>query len=428
MSLLCELRNVTKRFGKEPDLTITALEKIDLPIREGEIIAVIGPSGCGKSTLLRILAGLETPSSGTVFYEGSEKKGLLPDTSMVFQSFALYPWMTVRQNIRLVLEPLSLCEKEKEHRVASILKRVGLEGFEHAYPKEISGGMKQRVGLARALVRNPKILLLDEPFSALDAFTAENLRSEVIHLWQQKTGKLCSIVMISHDIEEVVYMADTIIVLGGPPGHITLTLQNPLPRPREYRSPAFLDLVDRIHATYGNNTYRENTNRQYSSALLPTGPDQITGLLQYLSRKKGPSDLSDIAKQTKQHLDKILVIAKAAEMLGFVEVTKFSVLLTEIGESYLQALPQEKARIWEKQLIALAPVSLLYTTMVRSPSRDLTEQEILRILAEEFPEEDPGMQMHLIFRWDRPSRVFRRDRKNSRVVLSKHPVESIRFD
>src|SRR5215471_6285402 len=230
---LCEAHGVTHDFH--------------LSIGSDEVVAVLGPSGCGKSTLLRILAGLLVPTKGDVSYHGRPLRGLNPGVAIVFQSFALFPWMTVQQNVRTVLEARGTAEDEIGPRVEQAIRTVGLGGFEGAFPRELSGGMKQRVGMARALSVDPELLFMDEPFSQVDALTAESLRAEVIDIWADQDRNPSSILMVSHDIKEVAYMADRIVVLAANPGRVMTAVDNGLPRPRNYRSAEFLRLVDELH-------------------------------------------------------------------------------------------------------------------------------------------------------------------------------------
>src|SRR5258708_3778255 len=244
---LAETRAVSKIFAHDGhDLSV--LQNVSLAVRPGEIVAVLGPSGCGKSTLLRILVGLIPPTTGEVLCHGVPLRDIHPGAAIVFQNFALYPWLTVAENVRVGLHRKGLEPEEEARRITHAIDLVGLEGFEEAYPKELSGGMKQRVGIARALVGGPELLCMDEPFSALDVLTAEALRSEVYGLWSKATMGLRSMLLITHLIEEAVYLADRILVMTANPGCINRAVVNPLPHPREYRDPAFLDLVDEIHA------------------------------------------------------------------------------------------------------------------------------------------------------------------------------------
>ena len=236
---LCETRNVSHDFVMPNGAKLRVLEDISVVIKPSEVVALLGPSGCGKSTILRIMAGLIQPTQGDVIYRGEKVRGLTPGVAIVFQSFALYPWMTVTENIEVVLRAAGLPSEEIRERAERAIRTVGLTGFEEAYPRELSGGMKQRLGIARALSVNPEILFMDEPFSHVDALTAESLRAEVLDLWAPQGSNPSSILMVSHDINEVVYMADRIIVLSSHPGRVRTIVQNPLPRPRDQRSPQF---------------------------------------------------------------------------------------------------------------------------------------------------------------------------------------------
>src|ERR1700722_12478401 len=246
---ISEAKNVTVSFTIDGEERLV-LDDVSLAVRPGQVVALLGPSGSGKSPLLRAMVGLLQPSSGTVLAHGQPLVGLHPGVSLVFQNFALFPWLTVQENIGVALNGLGLDPATGADRIKRCIDLVGLEGFEEAYPKELSGGMKQRVGIARALARGPELLCMDEPFSALDVFTAESLRSEVYGLWSGGSKlpfALKSVVMITHLIDEAVFLADRIVVMGARPGHIRTIIQNDVPHPREYQSPAFLRLVQRIH-------------------------------------------------------------------------------------------------------------------------------------------------------------------------------------
>ena len=292
---LCEARNVSHDFLMPNGSTLRVLENVSVQVKPGEVVALLGPSGCGKSTLLRILAGLIPPTEGEVLYHGRKVEGLTPGVGIVFQSFALYPWKTVAENIEIVLQAARLPAGEIGARAERVIRTVGLAGFEEAYPRELSGGMKQRLGIARALSINPEILFMDEPFSHVDALTAEGLRAEVIDLWAPTDTNPSSILMVSHDIKEVVYMADRIIVLRSHPGSVRTVVDNPLPRPRDYRSPESEELVDYLHEII---TVTEMPD--LAPAAGPAAPraarieplpiaetSEIVGLLEYLEAHNG---------------------------------------------------------------------------------------------------------------------------------------------
>src|SRR6476659_702772 len=301
---LCEARNVSHDFLMPNGSTLRVLENVSVQVKPGEVVALLGPSGSGKSTLLRILAGLIPPTEGEVLYHGTKTEGLTPGVGIVFQSFALYPWKTVSENIEIVLQAAGLPRGEIGARAERVIRTVGLAGFEEAYPRELSGGMKQRLGIARALSVNPEILFMDEPFSHVDALTAEGLRAEVIDLWAPEDTNPSSILMVSHDIKEVVYMADRIIVLSSHPGRVRTVVENPLPRPRDYRSRESEELVDYLHEIITGAEMPDVPAAASAPARSRIEPlpqattSEIVGLLEYLDAHGGVDDIFDLAAET----------------------------------------------------------------------------------------------------------------------------------
>src|SRR5512139_893026 len=296
---LCELRRVGKVFPQETGAPLRVLEDVSIAIRAEEVVALLGPSGCGKSTILRILAGLTQPSTGEVLYHGASLRGLNPGIGFVFQSFALFPWMTVEQNVQAVLRAKGVPPGEAAARASQAIRSVGLAGFEDSFPRQLSGGMKQRVGMARAFSLDPEMLFMDEPFSQVDALTAEGLRAEVLDLWAAKDRSPSSIVMVSHDIKEVVYMADRIVVLDANPGRVRTVVENALPRPRDYRSPDLLRLVDRLHDVITGMEMPDVAPPPAAFEALPAAlPGEILGLLEYLDARGGREDVFKIAGDT----------------------------------------------------------------------------------------------------------------------------------
>ena len=239
------LDHISREFAEENRVNL-AIRDLSLDVSEGEFVSLVGPSGCGKSTLLRILQGLIAPSSGKVFYKDAVQTGVNRDMGMVFQGFALYPWLNVRENVSLGLVARGVDPSVVDRKVAFYIDKVGLEGYEEAYPRELSGGMKQRVGLARALAIEPAILLMDEPFSNLDALTTLTLRDEVLMLWKDPEMSVRTIVMVTHIIEEAILMSDRVVVLARRPTHVVEEIAVDLPRPRDRRDPEFDRLSDRI--------------------------------------------------------------------------------------------------------------------------------------------------------------------------------------
>src|SRR5262249_55047059 len=335
----------------------TVLENINLAIRPNEVVALLGPSGCGKSTILRILAGLIRPTRGEVTYHGKPLLGLNPGVAMVFQSFALFPWMTVTRHVRSALEAAGMASGEVSERASQAIKLVGLSGFEEAYPRELSGGMKQRVGMARAFSMNPEMLFMDEPFSQVDALTAEGLRSEVLDLWTSKDKKTSSILIVSHDIKEVVYMADRIVVMGAHPGVVKKIVENTLPRPRDYRSPALLQLVDQLHDIITGIEMPDVPVAVPEAAAIeplpPAGPSEILGLLEYLDARGGQEDVFRIASDTQREFGTLINVVNAAEMLDLVETPKRLVRLAPEGIRMVRAQIADRKVLWRQRILTL---------------------------------------------------------------------------
>lgn len=401
-----------KAIGKDYPLPnggkLRVLDKIDFSLYPHEIVAIIGPSGCGKSTLLRILAGLIPQTTGEVLAEGKKLKGLVPGMCMVFQNFALYPWMTVRQNIEIVLKAARMSVDEMEQKTAEAIALIGLAGFEDAYPRELSGGMKQRVGIARALVLNPKMLFMDEPFSELDAFTAEVLRSEVIKIWADKDLDLSAILLISHEINEVVYMADRIVVLGVSPTGVHGIIENKLPRPRDYRSADFLKLVEQVHDTYGHvePASREPIPKEKTGPLLPVNPDQILGLLEYMNGQGGSQDIFKIGHDIHQHFDKVSIVLQAAALLDFVSIVHRMGSLTDRGKELLQAGRDDRHRIWKEQLLHIPIFIKIGDALKNAPKHSLDRHQILEILNQENPAQDANAQLNILIHWGDYGHLF----------------------
>src|SRR5512135_1527154 len=255
--ILLEVRSVNQMYGSG-ERRFTAVQNITLSMREGEFVALVGPSGCGKSTLLRIITGLNKPTSGVVLYRDNVLTGVNPHATIVFQTFALFPWLTVQQNVELALKVRGVPAGERSTRAIALLDKVGLDGFENAYPRELSGGMRQKVGFARAMAVEPELLCLDEPFSALDVLSAEALRGELLELWTSGSIPTRALLMVTHSIEEAVYMADRIVIMDKEPGRVVKDLKLPLPHPRIRKSARFLDVVDRVYAILAGQTQPED--------------------------------------------------------------------------------------------------------------------------------------------------------------------------
>ncbi|MBV8141666.1 MAG: ATP-binding cassette domain-containing protein, partial [Verrucomicrobia bacterium] len=343
-SAIAELCHVTKTYAVAGGRELKVLDQIDLAIHEGELLALLGQSGSGKSTLLRCLTGLTVPTSGRVLTYGKLLEGINPYASIVFQTFALYPWLTVEQNVAVGLMSKLLIRADKEAAVEKAIDLIGLNNYHDAYPREISGGMRQRVGIARALVAEPKILCLDEAFSALDVLTAENLRNEVVTLWKEQATTLKSIFMVTHNIEEAVEMATRICVLFPHPGRLGLVMENNLAYPRNPNHPEFQRLVNVIHETITMQALPDHPPEPVSVAgkpvsrartrmeSIPTVPvGRILGLLSILHDNPDLDNIYDIANKIGKDYGETIALVKAAEILEFVDTPKEEVRFTELG-------------------------------------------------------------------------------------------------
>lgn len=405
---------VTKVFRDEEGRDNVIFQNVDFSVRRGETVAILGPSGCGKSTLLRVLIGLIPPTSGTVMQHGQPLEGIHPGAAVVFQNFALFPWLTVEENVRVGLNGRPLSTTEMQERVAGAIDRVGLTGVERAYPKELSGGMKQRVGIARALVGGPELLCMDEPFSALDVLTAESLRSEVYRLWSDGATGLSSILLITHLIEESVYLGDRIVIMGTHPGGIRREIVNTLPHPREYRHPEFLGMVEKIHDIVTGVHLPEEGPAPPSGRVVcgPMRPvphvqvGQILGLLEILADRGGEEDLFRIDALTDYEFGRTIAVVKAAEMLGLVDTPGDLVRLTDLGREIVNAPPKEKRVLFRRRLLTLGLFGELVRFLAQEPDRPRSGEEVRRFLGERLPGQAIRVLFDTIISWGRYGQLF----------------------
>jgi NitT/TauT family transport system ATP-binding protein len=433
---ICEAQNVSLTFGGEGNRLI--LKDVSLAVRAGEVVALLGPSGCGKSTLLRLLVGLLQPTAGDILAHGKPLLGIHPGISIVFQNFALYPWLTVRENIQVAVNGLGLSMTDANGRVTKCIDIVGLEGFEEAYPKELSGGMKQRVGIARALCRGPELLCMDEPFSALDVFTAESLRSEVYRLWTthdaQGSGAIQavkSILILTHLIEEAVFLADRIVVMGARPGHIRQIVANALPHPRNYQSPQFLQLVQRLHDVI--------VSEQLPEAPAETAPvapgvatepgglaiepvpavtlSEVFGVMEILRDNGGQMDVFRLDNLTDFDFGRTLAVVKAGEMLDFLDTPKNKVVLTELGSKFLDADVNGRKSLLNRQLQQLGIFRFLMQILKEAPEHQLPEDVVQEELAIRLPTEDVEKMLLTVINWSRYAELFGYDPERKNLYL-----------
>jgi NitT/TauT family transport system ATP-binding protein len=429
--ILCELRQVDKEYEQGGGAALRVLQEIDLAVKTNEVVALLGPSGCGKSTILRILAGLTQPTRGEVLYHGAPLQGLNPGIGFVFQSFALFPWMTVSRNVEAMLEAQGLPAAEVAERASRAIRTVGLAGFEEAYPRELSGGMKQRVGMARAFSLEPEMLFMDEPFSQVDALTAESLRAEVIDVWAPKDRNPKSIVMVSHDIKEVVYMADRIVVLDANPGRVRTIVENTLPRPRDYRSPGLLQLVDRLHDIITGiemPDVAEVEGEPRTFEPLPhAGGGEIEGLLEYLDARGGREDVFRISADTDREYGQVITTTNAAELLGFVDTPHRTVVLAGEGARYVQATPAERKAVFREKTLELLLFQRVRDAIRLSETREVDREYVLELIALNLPSEHFEATFETLVNWARFGDLFSYDENTEVLALSEEvPVDAAR--
>ena len=426
---IIEVADVTKSYTSPDGSPLRVLDGISFELREGEIVALLGRSGSGKSTLLRCIAGLIAPSSGAVSYRGTVLNGANPGVAMVFQSFALLPWLTVRQNVELGLEARAVPPGERRRRAEQAIDRIGLDGFESAYPKELSGGMRQRVGFARALVVEPDALLMDEPFSALDVLTAQNLRTELLRLWAGQDFPTKAMLIVTHNIEEAVTLADRIFVLGSNPGRIRSEIQVPLPQPRDRNEPRFQELVDGIYAIMTGPDQRAPSHvAETSTSVAERSPVEsplpevtvggMSGLIEILAGRGGREDLPNLAHLLSFEVDDLLPLLDAAQMLGFAAVQRADIELTEVGRKFNAADIDTAKQLFARQARERAPlVRAIVGALSSSPDGTLSERFFLDLLRRGFSEEEARTQLEIAINWGRYGELFDYDVNTAQLRL-----------
>jgi len=403
---------VSHAFTLPSGQRLEVLRDVSVQVRPDEVVALLGPSGCGKSTILRILAGLLRPSAGEVRAHGQPLQGLAPGVAIVFQGFALFPWMTVRENVLAVLRAARLSDVEAGRRATEAIRLVGLAGFERAYPRELSGGMKQRVGMARALSLHPEALFLDEPFSQVDALTAEAMRAEILDIWAERARNPSSILLVSHDIQEVVTMADRIVVLSANPGRVRTVVENPLPRPRDARSPAMAALVDRLHDLITGHELPDEPAAPPAGAAVAPGPTEVealppaavaevVGLVEWLDARGGSQDVFRIAAETGREFGHVLTAVKAAELLDLVDTPKRLVVLTPIGRALAAASPSDRQALWRRQLLSMRLFAEVAAALQAEPTHRLPRDFADELIAIRLPSEDAEQTFRTFIGWAR---------------------------
>jgi len=426
---IAEAKKIWKSFKDETGVERTVLEDVSLAIHENEVVCILGESGCGKSTLLRILVGLIPATEGEVLCHGAPLRGIHAGSSIVFQNFALYPWLTVDENVAMGLDGLGFEEPEVRERTKRAVDLVGLEGYEGAFPKELSGGMKQRVGIARALVGGPELLCMDEPFSALDVLTAESLRSEVYRLWSTKDAGLKSVLMITHTIEEAVYLGDRIVLMDKNPGRVRTVIKNDLTHPREYRSAAFQSLVEEIHDIIvgihlpdAPETRKGSAAPERQAFVRPTALPrarigEITGLIEILHDHGDQMDLFALDGITSYDFGHTIAVTRAAELLGFVETPGDEVKLTALGRRYLDTDVNGRKEIVRSSVERLGTFRFVTEQLRRRPDGKLPAEVLRESLVVVLPNERPHQLLETIINWGRYAEVLSFDSATDEVAL-----------
>jgi len=419
---LVEVKGVSQSYDNGQ---FVVLDDVALTLRASEIVGLLGRSGSGKSTLLRSIAGLIRPTSGSITFEGKPVSGTPDGIAMVFQSFALFPWLTVLQNVELGLEARGIEPAERRKRALEAIDLIGLDGFESAYPKELSGGMRQRVGLARALVVHPKVLLMDEPFSALDVLTAETLRTDLLDLWSEGRMPIESILMVTHNIEEAVLMCDRVLIFSSNPGRVAAEIRIDLPQPRDRLDPAFRALVEDI---YERMTARKPVAEPAHEVVEPgidivlprVSTNLLSGLIETVAAEpyRGKADLPPLAASLQLEVDDLFPIAESLQMLHFAELAEGDIQLTEAGMRFAEDEIDDRKRLFAEQLVAHVPLAAHIRRMLdgranhEAPARRFREE-----LEEHMSEENAEYTLRAITSWARYAELFAYDEKTDMFTL-----------
>ena len=426
--ILFSVDNVKKSFRTKDKQDLVVLDNVSFKMQENEIIALLGKSGSGKSTLLRIIAGLVKPTEGEVIYKNQPVKSPVQGIAMVFQSFALLPWLTVLQNVEIGLEALGVPPQERRKRALKAIDTIGLDGFESAYPKELSGGMRQRVGFARALVVEPELLLMDEPFSALDVLTSENLKSDLLDVWLGKKTRTKGILFVTHSIEEAALMADRIMIFGSDPGYIRAELKVSSPIPRNPKDPHFIKLVDDIYTLMTTSQRVEevrpdDAGRDYQKIdlgyrLPDAGTSELTGLVDELAESDGPTDLPELADSLHLEADSLFPLTEALEILQLAKVSKGDISLTDIGRQLAQADILTRKKIFANQLTQHVPLAAhIRKTLDEQTNHIESEDFFLTMLQEYLTESEAERVLKVAIDWGRYAEIFAYDYDSGNLSL-----------
>lgn len=418
---LVEVKNVKKSFKKQGSQELLVLDQVDLNVREGEIVALLGKSGSGKSTLLRIISGLIQPDAGQVRFRGREINAPIPELTMVFQHFALLPWCTVLENVELGLQARGVPREERRKRALEAIDVVGLDGFESAYPKELSGGMSQRVGFARALVVDPEILLMDEPFSALDVLTAENLRGDLIDILQSEKTRIKGTIIVTHNIEEAAYLADRILMFGTNPGYVKSEIKVDLPHPRNDQDADFRKVVDEIYtqmtSSRGDKTKAPGVKYKTIGMGHRLPVLEISELVGFVESLVAPEyeersrfDLPELAEELHLDVDDLFPITEALEILRFAHVSEGDIELSETGKRFANADILQKKKLFAMHLLNYVPFARhIRRVLDERPQHRATEARFLSELEDYLSEQAAEETLKVVIDWGRYAEIFAYD-------------------
>jgi len=427
---LLEIIDLKKTYKQSEGDEYLVLDGVNLAISEGEIVALLGRSGSGKSTMLRIISGLAPQTSGKVMYCGKPVQGPVEGMAMVFQTFALFPWLTVLENVELGLEAKHVPYDERRKRALEAIDLIGLDGFESAYPKELSGGMRQRVGFARALVVEPTLLLMDEAFSALDVLTAETLRTDLIDLWLERRIPTKGILLVSHNIEEAVLLAHRIVILGSNPGRVIAEVRIPLSHPRDREEPVFRQIVDNVYALMTKRVKQRMETIPISHRLPNASVNQLAGLLEAIASEpgSGKTDLPELAEEMGFGVDQLFPLLEALEILSFARVEQGDVELTPAGRRYVEADILERKIIFAEHLIKHVSLAAhIRRVLDERPGNRAKEDRFLRELEDYLSEEEAERVLRVAIEWGRYAELFAFE-EGAGILSLENPVGSEQDD
>jgi NitT/TauT family transport system ATP-binding protein len=414
---LLDIHGLRQSFPRADGDEHLVLEGVELALNQGQIVGLLGRTGSGKSTLLRLIAGLSQPSGGTVTYLGQPVNGPAPGIAMVFQSFALFPWLTVLENVQLGLEALGLPVAEIRKRALAAIDLIGLDGYESAFPRELSGGMRQRVGFARALVVHPNILLMDEPFSALDVLTAETLRTDFLELWGEGKLPIKGVIMVTHNIEEAVLMCDRILLFSSNPGRIISDIPVDLKQPRNRLDPQFRDMVEKIYVAM---TARKGSPTQIGTAptttmntVLPrVSANLMSGLMETVAAPpfSGKADLPVLADELAMESDELLPVAESLQMFRLAEIEGGDIRLTDIGKQFVEMGTDDRKKLFARQLLAQVPLASHIRRVLQERTNHVApKSRFLDELEDHMSTEDAEHTLRAVTAWGRFAELFAYD-------------------